>query len=216
MLEWYRRDFGLTEIATDTVRLIAACLDDPALAESSATYDYCAAFREFAAIDPLDAGIDELAARANADADLRAALGDDRDGWLDLILATVVAPVFPADRLTVLQHFPASMAALARLCPEDRRVADRFEVFLGQGELANGYVELTDAAEQRRRFEHEVAERQQAGRPTGPIDEQLLQALAEGLPPCAGVAVGVERLQMALDKTDNIGDVVTFVTGNSH
>ena len=215
MLEWYRRGFGLAEITTDTVRLIAASLDDPALAETHATVEYCAAFAEFAGIDPLDAGVDELASCADADPDLKAALGSDRKGWLDLILATVVAPQFPPDRLTVLQHFPASMAALSRLCPGDLRVADRFEVFLGQGELANGYVELTDAAEQRRRFEHELAERRQAGRPSGPIDEQLLQALAEGLPPCAGVAVGVERLHMALERTDNIGDVVTFVTGNN-
>ena len=185
------------------------------MAKTFVTYDYCAAFQEFAAIDPLEAAVDDLAARADADSDLRAAMGDDRDGWLDLILATIVAPRFPRDRLTVLQHFPASMAALSRLSPEDPRVADRFEVFLGPGELANGYVELTDATEQRQRFEQEVAERRKSGRPSGPIDELLLQALAEGLPPCAGVAVGVERLHMALDKTDNIGDVVTFVSGNN-
>jgi len=210
MIEWYRLGFGLADIIHDTTRLIADCLDKPSLLESTDTYNYRDAFLQFANIDVLDATDAELAACTNADSELRTVMGDDRDGWLDLVLATVIAPQFAADGLTVLQHYPASMAALARRCPLDARFADRFEVFMGQRELANGYVELTDADEQRQRFARETEKRRQAGRDTGPIDECLLQALDSGLPDCAGVAVGVERLQMTLDRTDDIGDVVTF------
>ena len=214
MIEWYRLEFGLGEIVRDTLRLIAQCIDNPALAETADTYDYRDAFLRFAGVDVLQAGPDELAERVGADARLRSALGAHREGWLDLIQCTLIAPQFASDRLTVLQHYPANMAALARLCPEDARLADRFEVFIGRRELANGYVELTDADEQRERIARETEQRRRDGRRTGPADTALLQALESGLPECAGVAVGVERLQMVLDQTDNIADVVTFTTGS--
>ena len=139
-------------------------------------------------------------------------LGDDRAAWLDYILVESVAPTFAIDRLTVLQHYPREQAALARVCPADNRVADRFEVFYGTLELANGYVELTDAAEQRSRFLQDLDDRHASGKVVAPIDDFLLAALESGLPHCAGVALGLERLQMISDKTDNIGDVVTFRT----
>ena len=94
-------------------------------------------------------------------------------------------------------------------------MAERFELYFKGVELANGFGELGDASEQRRRFESEIAARQKLGRPFGPLDESLIAALDAGLPPCAGVAVGVERLHMALAKTNNIADVVTFVSGNA-
>ena len=213
MIEWYRLGFGLTDIVGDTLQLVAHCLDDPALADTAECYDYRDAFLRFAGVDILQAGPEELAECAGADTRLRSALGEQRDGWLNLIQSSVVAPGFADDRLTVLKHYPASMAALARLCPADARLSDRFEVFFGQRELANGYVELTDADEQRRRFAIEAEQCRRNGRRTGPADTALLQALESGLPECSGVAVGVERLQMVLDRKDNIGDVVTFAIG---
>ena len=130
-------------------------------------------------------------------------------------MSTVVAPSFAADRLTVVKHYPASQAALARLCPGDERVADRFEVFCGDLELANGYVELTDTDEQRRRFESDMAARESSGRSSLLVDESLLAALAAGLPDCAGVSVGIERLHMVLDQAEDIRDVITFATETS-
>jgi lysyl-tRNA synthetase class 2 len=112
--------------------------------------------------------------------------------------------------MTVLRHYPASQAALARLCPDDPRVADRFEVFFGSIELANGYIELTDAAEQLRRLEADNANRRRRNRTVRPLDTSLLCALEAGLPACAGVAMGFERLQMIHDGTDDIRDVITF------
>ena len=212
MLEWYRLGFQLSEIIADTTALIATCLQQDALADELTIVDYAEVFLQIADIDVFAAGADELAEAAGADADLRGALGDDRAAWLDYILVEAVAPTFAPDRLTVLQHYPREQAALARICPADDHVADRFEVFYGTLELANGYVELTDAAEQRSRFLQDLDDRRASGKVVAPIDEFLLDALASGLPDCAGVALGLERLQMICDKTDNIGDVVTFTT----
>lgn len=209
MVEWYRHDFGLYAMAAETVAFIADSLGEPALRDVD-TFDYVAAFEEFASINPLTAAAEAMADAADADADLRRSLGDDRDAWLDLVLSTRVAPHFSSDGLTVLRHFPASQAALARLCPDDDSVADRFEVFFGPIELANGFVELTDAAEQRRRINADMEKRRAADRPSVAMDEALLAALESGLPSCAGVAVGLERLLMIAADRNDIRDVVTF------
>ena len=210
MIEWYRLGFELDEIIDDTTRFISACIDDTALVENVLRLEYEDAFRTAVGIDPLGAPVESLADCVDADAHLRREVGDDRDAWLDLIMSTVVAPGFEKNRLTVVQHYPASQAALARLCPADARVSDRFEVFYGDIELANGYVELTDAEEQRKRVDADLARREQLGRRTDPWDRHLIAALESGLPECAGVAVGLERLQMVFDKTDDIRDVMTF------
>lgn len=209
MVEWYRHDFGLFAMATEAVAFVADLLDEPALRDVE-TFDYAAAFEEFAGVDPLGADVDALAVAANADAALRQSLGDDRDAWLDLLLSTRVAEQFSSDTLTVLRHFPASQAALARACPDDASVADRFEIFLGPTELANGFVELGDAAEQRRRIEADLDKRRASGRPAVPVDDALLAALEAGLPACAGVAIGFERLLMIAMNKNDIRDVVTF------
>jgi lysyl-tRNA synthetase class 2 len=212
MAEWYRLNFDLDAIVDDTIAFIAACVHLPALLDTVERLDYAEAFRRFAGIDALESETADIVAAATLDDRLRDALGADRDAALDLAMANTIAPQFARDRLTVVQHYPASQAALARLCPADRRVADRFEVFCGDLELANGYVELTDAAEQRRRIEADIAARERTGRNSLLADESLLAALDAGLPPCAGVAVGMERLHMVLDQAEDIRDVITFAT----
>ena len=207
MLEWYRLGMGLDEIVADTVGVISAALDRDIDVDS---VEYRDAFIAACGLDPFVADIASLAEAAEADDALRAAVGDERDDWLDLVLATRVTPQFAPDHLTVLRHYPASQAALARLCPDDNAVADRFEVFLGSVELANGYVELTDSNEQLRRIEADNVARRRRGRPVRPVDQLLLAALESGLPDCAGVALGLERLLMLFNKTDDIGNVITF------
>lgn len=209
MIEWYRLGFGLQDIVDDTIKLIAAALNIDELTKPH-QYDYRDIFLQIANVDPLTATIDELADAASADSDLRKALGDERDDWLDLLLATHIAPAFDTHRLTVLRHYPASQAALARLCPDEPRVADRFEVFFGALELANGYVELVDAEEQLQRMHADNADRRRRNRTVRPHDRSLLAALQAGLPASAGVAMGFERLQMIHDRTDDIRDVITF------
>ena len=209
LIEWYRLDFSLQAIIDDTVAVIRAALASAA-PSTLQLYDYRTLFIDALGVDPLEAPIAALADAANADETLRAAIGSARDDWLDLLLATRIAPDFSTESLTVVRHYPASQAALARLCPADSQVADRFEVFLGPVELANGYVELTDVREQQRRIEADNANRRLRHRRERPVDSALLAALEHGLPACAGVAVGLERLQMLHDKTDDIRDVITF------
>lgn len=209
MIEWYRLGFGLGDIVQDTVEFLTELIDARHLAGPPEAIEYHAAFRQYAGVDAA-APIPALAAACGADARLAAALGERRDDWLDLALATRIAPQLPGDRLTVLRHFPRSQAALARLCPDDASVADRFEVFLGDLELANGFVELRNAKEQAERFEADNARRRRAGQPVRPRDERLLAALEHGLPACAGVAVGFDRLVMINEMTDDIRRVQTF------
>ena len=209
MIEWYRRNFGLQNIIDDTLELIRAALGGRA-PQAVEQHEYRQLFISRASIDPQSASIDELAGAAEADKSLIRALGNERDDWLDLILTTCLVPTFREDTLTVLRHYPSSQAALARTCPDDPRVADRFEVFLGTVELANGYVELTDSTEQQQRFQRDDQQRRHSNKPARPFDLALLAALDHGLPACAGVAMGLERLQMLHDETDDIRDVITF------
>ena len=213
LIEWYRRGFDLDAMAAETCELIAGVLQRPALATGAVSIRYVDAFESTLGLDPLTASIAELGECAGADAELQKALGDNRDAWLDLLLGTRVVPTFGSGRLTVLSHYPRSQAALSQLDPEDDRVALRFEVFLADVELANGYVELLDAAEQRARFVADRQQREAEGRRALPVDERLLAALDDGLPACAGVALGFERLHMLYEDVDSIRDVITFSFG---
>ncbi|MCK5326494.1 MAG: EF-P lysine aminoacylase GenX [Woeseiaceae bacterium] len=210
MVEWYRQGYELDAIVAETVAFIADVLGRPELQNAVEDYDYHDAMKRFAGIAPSTATIDDLADASSADSHLRETLGDDTEAWLDLLLSTRVAESFAADRLTVLRHYPVEQAALARTCPADPSLADRFEVFYGCTELANGYVELIDVAEQQRRIQTDLQKRRTSGRHDNAADEHLLGALEAGLPECAGVAVGFERLLMIATGNDDIRDVVTF------
>lgn len=212
LLEWYRRDFDLPAMAAETcalIRTLAAVAGIPP--EVAPNLSYRDAFMQHAGLDPLTAGVTELQNCAERLAgSAPPALADVRDDWLDLLLSQVVAPRLPADALTVLSHYPASQAALARLAPADDRVAERFEVFWRGVELANGYRELNDAAEQQRRFAADCERRRVLGLPAVEPDSALLDALAAGLPDCCGVAVGFDRVAMLGIGCDRLEDVVSF------
>lgn len=210
MVEWYRLDFGLNDIVQDTLEFITTLVDAKRFDKAPMLLSHAEAFAEFAGIDSSTADIETLSAAAAADDQLKQSLGDSRDDWLDLILAEKISSKFPTDRLTALCHYPASQAALARICPDDASVADRFEVFAGDLELANGYVELVDAKEQSSRFEADQSARKLAGRPQRPIDRALIAALASGLPACAGVSVGFDRVHMLNEGTGDIRQALSF------
>ena len=212
MIEWYRLDFGLPEIIDDTLTLATRLLSRLSLDESLIV-DYVDLFRERMAIDPVSATSAEIAGTLGADEDLKVSIGDDRDSWLDLAMATRISSEFDRGRLTVVRHYPASQAALARTWPADPRVADRFEGYLGPVELANGFVELTDPDEQEERFENDRKKRSQNGKPDVPIDAAFIDALRSGLPDCAGVAFGLDRALMIAEGRDNIRDVTAFTPG---
>lgn len=210
MVEWYRLNFALRDIMQETVEFIACVVDEARITMPPVYFSYAQAFTELAGIDCSTADAETLADLMDADDDLRASVGDRRTDWLNLVLAEKLSSGFASDRLSVVYHYPADQAALARLCPEDDAVADRFEVFAGSLELANGYVELLDAKEQKRRFESDRAIREQAGRPRRQIDDQLMAALEAGLPACAGVAVGFDRLHMLNEAADDIRRTLSF------
>jgi len=210
MIEWYRLNFSLQEIMQDAIDLVSALLAGAQISADTRFISYAEAFQEALSLNPVTADIDALANAANADENLKRTLGGNRDAWLDLLLASRVTDVFADDRLTVLHHYPASQAALARHCPEDKNLADRFELFYGKVELANGYVELTDADEQLARCEQDQRLRSAQGLPVPEIDENLIAALRAGLPPCAGVAIGFDRLLMINENTNDIRAVSSF------
>ncbi|NNC77523.1 MAG: EF-P lysine aminoacylase GenX [Woeseiaceae bacterium] len=210
MIEWYRHGMHLDAIIDDTLGLVGHVLNLRLTPENVPVYEYYALFNDIVGIDVKTCTIDDVAEAASVDDSLRAALGSDIDAWLDLILTTKISPRLPAEKFTVVQHYPTSQAALARVCPANPTVADRFEIFFGNVELANGYVELTDATEQARRMAIDNSNRRRLGKPEQPHDERLLAAIETGLPHCAGVALGFERLHMIAGNASDIRDVVTF------
>ncbi|QDT47533.1 Elongation factor P--(R)-beta-lysine ligase [Symmachiella dynata] len=135
---------------------------------------------------------------------------DDRDGWLNLLLAELVEPHLGRQGPEFVYDYPASQAALARLDPADPLVAQRFELYINGLEICNGYDELTDADELRQRIAYESAKRTREGLPPLPEPQRLLAAMEYGLPNCSGVALGFDRLMMVLTGSDNIADVTAF------
>lgn len=219
LIEWYRRQMSFDAMIAETcefVTLIAKIWERalPAPARRS----YRELFVESASLDPLAAGIGEIRQRATGllpgvvTGQLRNSLGDDRTAWLDLLMVEIIEPRLRRWGLVVVDGYPAEQAALARLDPRDGRVAERFEVYLDGIELANGYHELANAAEQRQRFESDRRERARQALPDTPPDTALLAALEAGLPDCCGVALGLDRLLMACAGLTNISDVVSFAT----
>lgn len=207
MLEWYRVGFDHRKLAGEVVELVQAALASVGHRSSVVRTSYRDLFLTELGIDPFTASIDAL--RAPLASFSIAADGLDRDDWLDLAITHCLQPRFPRDRITVVQDFPASQCSLARIRSDDPPVAERFELYLGPCELANGYHELRDAVEQRARFERDNARRRARGQGEMPIDEHLLAVLDE-LPDCAGVALGIDRLLMCLADTDAIADVLAF------
>jgi len=208
MLEWYRVGWDHQRLIDEVAQLVDASLalvDRRAVLQRIAWRDL---YRERLALDPVSA----------SDGDLQRALGDvridpeglTRDDWLDLLLTHRLQPTFAENQMLAVYDYPASQAALARLRPGDPPLAERFELYLGPLELANGYHELTDADEQRTRFERDVAMRDARGSVAPPIDGRLLSAMRSGLPACAGVALGVDRLLMAMLGSTRIADVLAF------
>ncbi len=201
MLEWYRAEADYRAVLRDAERLVRTAARAVAEADPAPPRP---------AVDP---EAPWLVLRVE-DAFLRWAGWNPVKRWdadrFDLDLVDCVEPRLPRDRATVLIDYPAPAAALARLSATDPRVAERWELYLGAVEIANAFSELTDAAEQRARFEACAAARARAGRPVYPLDEAFLAALAAGLPPSAGVALGVDRLALVLAGGRDLDDVLAF------
>jgi lysyl-tRNA synthetase class 2 len=208
LLEWYRIGFDDLRLMDEVEALLRDVLVDDGAAWRSERIGYSDALARALGV-VVGASSATVAARL-AERGVDVPLGLGHDALLDLAFATVVVPSFAADTLTFVCDYPASQAALARLKTGTPTVAARFEVFARGVELANGFHELTDAAEQRRRFESEIDARRRLGRHVPPLDEAFLDALARGLPDCAGVAVGVDRLVALAHGADGVAGAMTF------
>lgn len=219
MLEWYRVSMNhhqlMEEVDTLIRRLWSLLHPDSVLpATDYRTYSQVIESVTGVPLTELDVATVKqlLQAQGESVPDSMTQVDSALDTWLDLLMTAVVTPTFASDRFTLLYDYPASQAALARIIdtPDGNTAAARFELFFGSLELANGYHELRDATEQRQRFQQDQRVRHDAGLPVQPIDEHLLAALESGLPNCAGVAIGLERLMMALLQKKSIDDVLTF------
>jgi lysyl-tRNA synthetase class 2 len=206
LLEWYRPGYDHHRLMAEVAALICHCLGDRP--EQRITYRQL--FLDCLGLDPFTASVEELQAFARARIEV-GALAGDRDFWLDLLLSHLIEPQLSRRGICFVYDYPASQAALARIVESGGvAVGQRFELYVDGMELANGYHELTDAAEQRRRFDRDNARRREHGLPERPLDENLLAALAHGLPGCSGVALGVDRLLMLATGATDIRDVLAF------
>lgn len=212
LLEWYRPGFDHHDLMEEVAALAAPLLGlEAGLVEK---LSYREAFLQHAGIDPLTAPIDELRTCAQRLGITGFEDENERDIWLDLILTHAVEQKLGHDGLCFIYDYPASQAALARLNPNNPQVAERFELYYRGVELANGFHELADAQEQRKRFVAELEVRRAQGLEAVPVDERLLAALEEGFPPCAGVALGVDRLVMLALGAESLAEVMAFTIDN--
>ncbi len=204
MLEWYRVGFTDQQLMDEVQALVAPLLPAQAFARVS----YAELFQRELGLDVFSADSQALAACARQHIDFVGELS--RDGWLQLLFSHVLEPRLSTP--TFVYDFPASQAALARVVADaqGRPVAARFELFVQGVELANGYWELTDAAEQAARFAADQAEQQALGQALRPADKRLVAALEHGMPDCAGVALGFDRLHMLVEGLDDIAQVLAF------
>jgi elongation factor P--(R)-beta-lysine ligase len=222
LLEWYRLGFSIKQMAQETCELITALsqlCSKPV--NSTQRITYRDAFLHGCGIDPFSADtmkVREVALRHSPGFDASslatAAAGNERQLWLDLLAGTVVYPALTGDRLWIVDQFPADQAMLARLNPDDPSTADRFEIVLHGIELANGFRELRDPREQAERFATDRERRAGAGAPDVLPDLQLLAALEAGLPDCAGVAVGLDRILLLTNPLGGLQETMSFTPGS--
>ncbi len=207
MAEWYRLGVDFDSFITDTldfIRLFLGPLQEERLS-------YREIFEKYLNINPFAASEEELLALlAKHEVDIPSGL-EGKDSILNLLLGILVEPQLGKDKLTVLQYYPASQAALAKTkALQGDLVASRFEIYYQGVELCNGYDELACAKEQRMRLEEANEGRISFGKAPLPIDESFLKALEQGLPSCCGVAVGFDRLMMLRHKSASLAEVIPF------
>lgn len=213
LLEWYRPGFDHFRLMEEVEALVALLADGRLPAEDAEHISYAGLFQRHLGLDPHTASTDRLARCAAGFPALAGISGLTHDGWLDLLMSHVIQPRLGLEQLTFVYHYPVSQAALARVSPPTQdapAVAERFELFYRGVELANGFHELTDGEVQQGRFEQDLTRRASENLPQIPMDKRLLSALRAGMPPCAGVALGLDRLFMVIEGLAGLTDAVAF------
>ncbi|GGK65737.1 EF-P lysine aminoacylase EpmA [Amphritea balenae] len=207
MLEWYRPGFDHLQLMDEVEALVAPILN----IESCHRVSYGELFQHYLNINPHTASAAELAvlARQHIELDME---DENRDNWLNLLMSHVIEPKLAERGAVFVFDYPATQAALAKVATDSdgQAVACRFELFYAGVELANGYFELTDGEEQARRFHQDIEQRRAEGLPQRPVDNLLVDALNAGMPECAGVAMGLDRLTMLALNSIQISDVIAL------
>lgn len=206
ILEWYRPCFDMYRLMNEVDDLLQQILDS----EPAESLSYQQAFLRHLDIDPLSADKAVLAELVEAKGLTDQLEGEERDCLLHVLFQREVVPNLGQEKPVFVYHFPANQAELAQISSEDHRVAERFQVFYHAMELADGFHELSDIEELRKRLEQENIKRAARNLPTYPIDERLMAAVAAGMPDCSGVALGVERLLMVAVNAEDISEVMAF------
>ncbi|MFT3904903.1 MAG: EF-P lysine aminoacylase EpmA [Steroidobacteraceae bacterium] len=209
LIEWYRLGWSMQQLMGEVAELLVALV--PSITAAAQYQSYQQVMQQALGIDVLgasDAEIADCAIAQGFEADLLRRCS--RDELLDLLMGARVGPTLGRTAPCFVHSYPASQAALARLDPDDARVARRFELYVDGIELCNGFEELASEGEQRARFEADNTERERRGLPPQRLDESLLGALRHGLPPCAGVAMGFDRVLMLACGARQIDEVMAF------
>ncbi len=205
MLEWYRPGWDHHRLMDEVQDLLTVVLGTGPAERRS----YGEIFSTELGVDPHRDDAENLRRRA-----LKHGLEDigglDREGWLSLMMTQNLEPTLGRGAPTFIFDYPTDQAALARIRHDNPPVAERFEVYVEGVELANGYHELTDAGEQLQRFEQDLEARRSRGLPEPPVDHHLIDALNYGMPPCAGVALGIDRLIMLAAGASRLEEVIAF------
>lgn len=211
LLEWYHPGFDHHQMMSEVAELLFLCLGEQAVQR----FSYRELFCQFLDVDPFTAPLSTLQDLAHRELDIGFSSGG-RDLWLDLIMSHLIEPRLADLGMCFVYDYPASQAALSRIVfSGDVQVGQRFELYVNGMELANGYCELTDPLEQRARFVADNVQRRENGQPERPLDELLLAAMEHGMPPCSGVALGVDRLLMLVTGITDIRGVLAFDWGRS-
>ncbi len=208
LLEWYRPGFNLNALMDEVDALLQTVLK----VNTADRISYQNLFCSYLNLDPLNCTVNDLKKISSLKGIHIVSNTDDwdKDSWLNLLMGHLIEPHLGLEKPIFVFDFPESQAALARTQLEHPELADRFEVYTQGMELANGFYELADAKEQRQRFELDQQQRAQLGYAPMSIDERLLLALTQGLPDCSGVALGIDRLMMALLHSQKIAEVMSF------
>jgi elongation factor P--(R)-beta-lysine ligase len=207
MIEWYRTGDNLVQATEFLAQLLQAISAN--WQPTRSTYQHV--FQQYVKICPLNCSLTEMAAAAvSLNLGVSVDWSNDRDDWLNLLFSEVVQPQLGKQHPEIVTHYPSSQSALARVSPQDVRVAERFELFVEGIELANGYHELLEADELASRNTTVNIQRARDGKPTLPHHSRLIEAMRDGLPACSGCALGLDRLLMVLSQSTQIDQVICF------
>lgn len=208
LLEWYRIGFDHHALMGEMDEFFQAILN----AKPAKKFSYQEVFEQYLNINPHTVSVEQLkqVAKQHNIGEVSGLEYEDRDTWLQIMMSHCIEPLLGQEEPVFIYDYPASQAALAKIRNANPSVGERFEVYIKGIEIANGFHELTDAKEQRKRFENDLKMREKLKLPKVPIDEHFLFALQHGMPECSGVALGVDRLVMIAVGAKHINEVIAF------